>query len=32
MIVDPYWFGVFSAISVEAVIIIVVAIIYGRRK
>lgn len=32
MLVDPYWFGVFSTISVEAVIIVVVAIIYGRRK
>ena len=32
MLVDPYWFGVFSTISIEALIVIVVAIIYGRRK
>jgi len=32
MYVNPYWLGVFTTIGVEAVVLIVLALIYGRRK
>lgn len=32
MYVNPYWLGVFTTIGVEAIVIVVVAIIYGRKK
>ena len=32
MIVNPFWFGVFSTLSFEAIVLIVLALTIGRRK
>ena len=32
MYVDPFWFGVFSTISVELIAIVVIGLITARKK